>query len=147
MPNPYKIAPLVLIAAFSLGAASLMPPRVAGSPIRDAPTLACCTPRRWSGSRRTCSATGQTLTGVLAQARITGQEMADLLLGLRQHLNPRRLAGSEVTVRRWSRTTSPVPWKSGVNRTARSAWSRRTCGWDGTSSSRRRASTRSTRAA
>lgn len=50
---------------------------------------------------------GQTLSGVLNGARL-GEDMAALLLTIRQFADPRRLApGTEVTVRRWARTEQP----------------------------------------
>lgn len=53
-------------------------------------------------------ARGETLSGVLARADITRSDFADLLLALREHLNPRALGtGSEITVRRWRRGGGP----------------------------------------
>lgn len=44
---------------------------------------------------------GQTLSGVLESARIRGRDLSALLLAVREHKNPRRLAaGTEVTIRR-----------------------------------------------
>lgn len=108
MPNPYKVISLVLIAAFSLGAVSMMPPRLEQPDAARAPTLGVLYAAPVERVETHVLGSGQTLTTVLAQARITGQDMADLLLGLREHVNPRRLAaGSEVTVRRWSRNDQP----------------------------------------
>ena len=108
MPNPYKIISLVLIAAFSLGAVTLMPPRVEEPDVAQAPTLGAIYAAPVERAETHVLRSGQSLSTVLAQARITGQDMADLLMGLREHMDPRRLpAGSEVTVRRWSRDDQP----------------------------------------
>ncbi|MBR9989201.1 MAG: M23 family metallopeptidase [Gemmatimonadetes bacterium] len=108
MPNPYKIISLVLIAAFSLGAVTLMPPRVEEPDATRAPTLGVLYAAPVERAETHVLRPGQTLSTVLSQARITGQEMADLLMGIREHMDPRRLpAGSEVTIRRWSRDDQP----------------------------------------
>jgi murein DD-endopeptidase MepM/ murein hydrolase activator NlpD len=108
MPNPYRIISLGLIAAFSLGAVSMMPERVAEPDIARAPTLGVLYAAPVERAETHVLRPGQTLSTVLAQARITGQEMADVLMGVREHMDPRRLpAGSEVTVRRWSRDDQP----------------------------------------
>ncbi|HEX2167521.1 MAG TPA: M23 family metallopeptidase [Longimicrobiales bacterium] len=132
MPNPYKIISLVLIAAFSLGAVTLMPPRVEEPDAARAPTLGAIYAAPVERAETHVLRPGQTLSTVLAQARITGQEMADLLMGLRQHMDPRRLpAGSEVTVRRWSRDDQPraVDVRLDPDRTVRLM--KADFGWDG----------------
>src|SRR5690606_9832004 len=51
---------------------------------------------------------GETLSEVFSRASIAGQQMTNLLMGLRQHVNPRRLTdGVEVTIRRWIQTGAP----------------------------------------
>lgn len=75
---------------------------------------------------------GQTLSSVLASARITGAEMTDLIMALREHENPRRLvAGSEVTVRRWADDGTPrfVDLRVDADRMVR--LSRSSVGWKG----------------
>jgi len=108
MPNPYKVISLVLIAAFSLGAVTLMPARVEEPDPSEAPRLSVIYAAPVERAETHVLRSGQTLSTVLAQARITGQEAANLLLGLREHMDPRRIPpGAEITVRRWSRDDRP----------------------------------------
>jgi murein DD-endopeptidase MepM/ murein hydrolase activator NlpD len=108
MPNPYRIIVLVLIAAFSLGAVSMFQPGIPAPDPEKAPVVGVLYAAPVERVETHVLSSGQTLSGVLSQARITGQEMADLLLGMRQHLNPGRLAlNTEITVRRWSRSDEP----------------------------------------
>jgi murein DD-endopeptidase MepM/ murein hydrolase activator NlpD len=132
MPNPYKIISLVLIAAFSLGAVALMPPRVEEPDAARAPVLGVLYAAPVERTETHVLRPGQTLSTVLAQARISGQEMADLLLGMREHMDPRRLAaGSEVTVRRWLRDDEPraVEVRLDADRTVRLV--KADMGWSG----------------
>ncbi|HEX6306736.1 MAG TPA: M23 family metallopeptidase [Longimicrobiales bacterium] len=132
MPNPYKIISLVLIAAFSLGAVTLMPSRVEEPDPSTAPRLGVLYAAPVERAETHVMRSGQTLSTVLAQARIGGQELADLLLGLREHIDPRRLApGAEVTVRRWSRDDRPrsVEVQLDADRTVRLV--KAEVGWDG----------------
>jgi murein DD-endopeptidase MepM/ murein hydrolase activator NlpD len=134
MPNAYKVLPLGLIAAFTLGAASLIPEkRVAELDPQNAPTLGALYAAPVERVETHVLRNGETLTTVLAQARITGQEMADLLLGVREHLNPRRMApGSEVTVRRWVRSDEPRTIEVRVNQDSTIRLVRSDIrGWDG----------------
>jgi murein DD-endopeptidase MepM/ murein hydrolase activator NlpD len=108
MPNPYKVPSLALIAVCTLGAATLIPPRSVAPDPESAPVLGAVYAAPLERVETHVLRSGETLSGVLAGARITGQEMADVLLGLRQHLNPQKLGlRSEVTVRRWARTDEP----------------------------------------
>jgi murein DD-endopeptidase MepM/ murein hydrolase activator NlpD len=132
MPNPYKIISLVLIAGFSLGAVTMMPPRVGEPDAMHAPTLGVLYAAPVERAETHVLGSGQTLSTVLAQARITGQEMTDLLMGLREYMDPRRLAaGSEVTVRRWSSDDRPraVEVRLDADRTVRLM--KADYGWDG----------------
>jgi murein DD-endopeptidase MepM/ murein hydrolase activator NlpD len=132
MPNPYKIISLVLIAAFSLGAVTLMPARVEEPDAARAVALGAIYAAPVERAETHVLRPGQTLSTVLAQARISGQEMADLLLGLREHTDPRRLpVGSEVTVRRWSQDDRPrgVDVRLDADRTVRLM--KADMGWDG----------------
>ena len=92
MPNPYKITALILIAASSLGAMAVMHPRVPAPDPDTAPTVSALYAAPLENVETHVLGRGQTLSTVLAHARITGQEMADLLLGMREHYNPRRLS-------------------------------------------------------
>ena len=50
---------------------------------------------------------GETLSDVMARAGVVGAEFHDMLLSLREHVSPRRMAeGSEITIRRWARDSS-----------------------------------------
>jgi murein DD-endopeptidase MepM/ murein hydrolase activator NlpD len=128
----FRILPLVLIAVFTLGAASLMPPRVEPADPAEAPTLAVLYAAPLERVETHVLGSGETLSGVLARARITGQDMADLLLGLRQHLNPHALtAGSEVTVRRWSGNGEPRAVEVRMNRDSTVRVVKADMRWDG----------------
>ncbi|HSJ14742.1 MAG TPA: peptidoglycan DD-metalloendopeptidase family protein [Longimicrobiales bacterium] len=107
MPNRYRIVVVFVIAVFSIGAFAAIEPRVADVDPDRAPELGVlyAAPAERVETRQL--AAGETLTGVLAQSRVTGAELAELLQGLREHLNPRRLAaGAEITVRRWNASDS-----------------------------------------
>ncbi|MGD8278349.1 MAG: M23 family metallopeptidase [Gemmatimonadota bacterium] len=100
--------------------------------VAEAPTLS---PRYAPAVERTEThvlARGETLSDVLARASLGAADLADVLLGLREYLNPRRLTdGVEVTVRRLVKDDTPRSIEVRVNadttvRLARGAW-----GWDG----------------
>jgi murein DD-endopeptidase MepM/ murein hydrolase activator NlpD len=133
MPNPYRISAVVIIAAFSLGGVTMMqPPQQPGPDPDTAPTLGVLYAAPVERIETHVLSSGQTLSGVLTHARITGQEMADLLLGVRQHFNPRRLdAGSEVTVRRWSRNGEPRAVEVRLNRDSTLRLTKYESRWDG----------------
>jgi murein DD-endopeptidase MepM/ murein hydrolase activator NlpD len=132
MPNRLKATTLVLIAVCSLGAVSMMPPRVDAVDTTGAPTLGVLYAAPVERVETHVLRSGQTLNGVLAQARIGGQEMADLLLGMRQHLNPNRLApGAEVTVRRWIRDDQPRTVEVRLNADQTVRLIKAEVGWDG----------------
>jgi murein DD-endopeptidase MepM/ murein hydrolase activator NlpD len=129
MANPIKILTLGVIAALSIGALAVTHPEpedpasamslgvLYAAPVEDVETHII-------GS-------GETLNGVLAQAKISGQELSELLLGLRQHLDPRRLsAGAEVTVRRWSETNTARSVEVRLNRDTTVKLARLDYGWE-----------------
>lgn len=110
MPNLYRIIPLVFIAAFSLGAVALMPPRAPAA--APSPESLAALPLLYAAPVERVEThvldRGQTLGGTLSQARITGEDLSRLLLGLREHFNPRRVVpGTEITVRRWLENDQP----------------------------------------
>jgi hypothetical protein len=116
MPNPVKIASLVAIAALSIGAMAISHPKE-GDPSIGATNLGVLYAAPVEDVQTHVIGSGETLNGVLAQAKISGQELADLMLGLREHLDPRRLsAGAEVTVRRWSATNAARSVEVRLNR-------------------------------
>lgn len=132
MPNLLRTLLLALIAAFSIGGVTMMQPRVTAPDPLTAPTMNVLYAAPVERVETHVLRSGQTLSGVLSQARFTGQEMADLLLGLRQYLNPRSLAaGSEVTVRRWTQSDEPRAIEVRVNRDSTIRLVKVDLGWDG----------------
>jgi len=130
--NPYRlIVPVVVLLA---GAGLWWQIRSPGSLYtpETAPTLAVLEAPPVERAQTHVLERGETLSDVLQRASFAGTELADLLLGLREHLNPRRLTdGVEVTVRRWTRDNAPRSLEVRVNadttvRLARGAW-----GWAG----------------
>jgi murein DD-endopeptidase MepM/ murein hydrolase activator NlpD len=108
MPNRYRVLALALIVAFSVGGLSVWRPREAPPDPDTAPTLGVLYAAPVERVETHVLSRGETISNILARAAFSGSEMAELLLGMRQHLNPRRLAGGvEVTVRRWALDDSP----------------------------------------
>ena len=108
MANPYRLLALVAIVVLSVGGMSVWRPREAAPDPLAAPTLAVVYAAPVERVETHVLSRGETLSNLLARAAFTGSEMADLLLGMRQHLNPRRLQdGVEITVRRWAGDDSP----------------------------------------
>jgi murein DD-endopeptidase MepM/ murein hydrolase activator NlpD len=133
MPNQYRIFGLGIIATVSLGGVAVLQPPAAGPDLQSAPTLGALYAAPVERVETHVLSNGETLSAVLATARITGQDMADLLLGVRQHLNPRRLAaGSEVTVRRWTRSDEPRAIEVRVNADSTLRLVKQERRWDGT---------------
>ena len=131
MPNPYKFAALALIAVFSLGAMAVMHPAMPAPDPNATPVLGAVYAAPAERVETHVLTRGATLSTVLAQARITGQEMADVLLGLRAHYNPRRLTDqAEVTVRRWAETNEPRVVEVRVNRDSTIRIVKAAGGWD-----------------
>lgn len=107
MQNPFKVVTLFLIGVVSLGAISVWQPRDPKSvttpetaplmqPVQVAPIELIET----HVIRR-----GETLSGVLSKLSIVGQDLADALLVMREHQDPRRMSdGAEVTVHLWTAT-------------------------------------------
>jgi murein DD-endopeptidase MepM/ murein hydrolase activator NlpD len=132
MPNPYRISALVFVAAVSLGSISRLSPGTPAPDPEKAPTLGVIYAAPVERVETHVLSSGQTLSGVLGQARITGQEMADLLLGMRQHLNPGRLStNTEITVRRWTRSDEPRAIEVRVNRDSTVRLVKQEMRWDG----------------
>ena len=130
MPNPYKIISLVLIAAFSLGAMAVMQPAIP-APDASAPAVGALYAAPVERVETHVLGRGQTLSTILAQARITGQELADLLLGMREHYNPRRLSEkAEVTIRRWASSNEPRVVEVRVNQDSTIRLTRAVIGWE-----------------
>jgi murein DD-endopeptidase MepM/ murein hydrolase activator NlpD len=132
MSNPYRILVLAVIVVFSVGGASMLQPGMTAPDPANAPSIGVLYAAPVERVETHVLGSGETLSGVLAQARITGHELADLLLGMRQHLNPARLAvNTEVTVRRWSRSDQPRAIEVRVNRDSTIRLVKQESRWDG----------------
>jgi murein DD-endopeptidase MepM/ murein hydrolase activator NlpD len=132
MPNIYRVLALLVIVALSLGGMSMWRPGPIAPDVNTAPTLGALYAAPVERVETHVLKSGETLSGVLARAAITGSDLADLLLGLREHLNPRRLAnGSEITVRRWMRDDSPRVIEVRVNADTTVRLARDEIGWAG----------------
>jgi murein DD-endopeptidase MepM/ murein hydrolase activator NlpD len=132
MPSPYRVLVLALIAVLSLGAISVWEPREAEADPALAPTMGVLYAAPVERVETHVLERGQTLSSVLARAAFSGQEMADLLLGLRQHVNPRRLSdGVEITVRRWAESDVARAIEVRVNADSTLRLMRTELGWSG----------------
>lgn len=75
---------------------------------------------------------GQTLSDVLGRARLVGPEQVEMLLNLREYVNPRRLVeGAEVTVRRWAQSDAVRSIELRVNPDTTIRLARAELGWSG----------------
>lgn len=75
---------------------------------------------------------GETLSGVLSALSVAGQDLADALLALREHQNPRRLSeGAEVTVHRWSSNGTPRTVEFRFNADTTVILAKNPFGWSG----------------
>lgn len=110
MKNPIKPAALILIGLVSLGGVTVWQPRGAqpvttldNAPLLDTVQVVPVERIETHVMRR-----GETLSGVLTRLSVGGSDLADALLVLREHQDPRRMSdGAEITVRRW--TANGVP--------------------------------------
>jgi murein DD-endopeptidase MepM/ murein hydrolase activator NlpD len=130
MPNRTKIVLLACLTVFSLGTVAMFRPEGVPANVTDAPRLGAIYAAPAERIETHVLRNGQTMTSLLAQARLSSDDMADVLLGLRNHTDPRRLtAGAEVTVRRWSDTNTmrAVDFRLDADRTVRLA--RNEYGW------------------
>lgn len=132
MTNAKRFGPLLLIVVLSMGALSVWQPREqlldpASVPVAD---VVYAAPAERVETH--VLAAGETLSGVLSRAAITGRELSGLLLALAQHENPRRLtAGAEVTVRRWIYNGAPRAVEVRLNADSTLRLARHDVGWDG----------------
>ncbi len=112
MVNLRRTLTLAGIGALSLGFVAMwQSPRAAAPPPESAPMLHAYYAPPLEEVRTHRLRDGESLGGLLSRASITGVDLADLLLSLREQRNPRNLRpGTEVTVRRWlaSGTTRAV---------------------------------------
>jgi murein DD-endopeptidase MepM/ murein hydrolase activator NlpD len=132
MRSPFRVVALALIAVVSLGAMSIWQPREPEADPSVAPQVSALYAAPVERVETHVLERGQTLSNVLARAAISGQEMAELLFGLRQHLNPRRLTdGVEITVRRWVDNDAPRAIEVRMNADSTLRLTRADLGWAG----------------
>ena len=134
MANPLKAVALFAIGAVSLGAMTVWQPRD-NKTVTDpahAPVLQTVQVRPVEDVETRVIERGQTLSGVLSDLSVVGQDLADALLALREHQNPRRLTeGAEVTVHRWSSTGAPRSVELRLNADSTVILAKTDMGWDG----------------
>ncbi len=109
MANLRRTLTLTGIGALSLGLVAMwQSPRPVAPPPERAPTLHAYYAPPVDEVRTQRLREGESLSSLLARVPITGVDLADLLLSLREQRNPRNLqAGPEVTVRRWVDSGEP----------------------------------------
>ena len=133
MAKTLKALPLLFIGALSIGGMAVMQPR---SPMLDpdhAVTVQPVVVPPLEKVETHIIKRGETLSGVLTRASVVGQDLADVLLMSREHINPRRLTqGAEVTVRRWSTTGTPRSVEMRVNADTTVLLARSEFGWNST---------------
>ncbi len=91
MAKTYKALPLLFIGALSIGGMAVMQPR---SPMLDPDDAVVIQPVVVPPLEKVETHVikrGETLSGVLTRASVFGQDLADVLLMAREHINPRRL--------------------------------------------------------
>jgi murein DD-endopeptidase MepM/ murein hydrolase activator NlpD len=108
MAKPLKTLSVGVVGIFCLSAVAMIQPRPADLHREDAPMTDAFYAPPVERVETHVLEKGQTLTEVLNDASITGADMANLLLALREHFNPHMVgAGAEVTVRRWADDGNP----------------------------------------
>jgi murein DD-endopeptidase MepM/ murein hydrolase activator NlpD len=133
MKNLLRFLPLAVIVVLSLGGLSTYQPRQMELDPELVPVAGVVYAAPAEAIETHVLASGETLSGVLSRAAITGRELSGLLLAMSQHENPRRLtAGAEVTVRRWIYNGAPraVEVRLNADSTLRLARDE-DLGWDG----------------
>lgn len=110
MKNPFQVATLFLVGVVSLGAMTIWQPRDPKSVTtpETAPLMQAVQVPPIEKIETHIIRRGETLSGVLSKLSVVGQDLADALLVLREHQDPRRMSdGAEVTVHRWTATGAP----------------------------------------
>jgi murein DD-endopeptidase MepM/ murein hydrolase activator NlpD len=121
-----------VVAAVSVSAATQLWARKAAPDPETAPLLAAVRAAPLETIETHTLERGQTLTGVLAAASIGGADLAELLLGVREYVSPRRLvSGTEITVRRWANTGAMRGVELRVNADTTLRLLREDYGWNG----------------
>jgi murein DD-endopeptidase MepM/ murein hydrolase activator NlpD len=132
MRNPAKMLMLGLACTSALGAMSVWRPPEAAAVPDDAPLLRPLYAQPVEQVETMVLRRGETLSGVLAAARIGGNELSGLLMALREQKNPRGLReGSEITVRRWTADGEPRAVEVRVNADSTVRLDRGPFGWSG----------------
>ncbi len=132
MPNLYKTVMLLLIAAVSLGAASMFHPAEAGIPRERARVVGPLYAVPVERVETHVLGSGETLSQLFSQASIAGREFAELLMALREYQSPRRLSvGTEITIRRWIETDEPRAVDIRINADSTIRLARGDLGWQG----------------
>ncbi|MGH7501199.1 MAG: M23 family metallopeptidase [Longimicrobiales bacterium] len=122
----------LLVAALSVGAATKLWARKAAPDPATAPLLEPVYAAPLETIETHTLERGETLTDVLVAASIGGADMAELLLGVREHVNPRRLpGGTEITVRRWASNLAMRGVELRVNADTTLRLRREEYGWTG----------------
>ncbi|HEY0672675.1 MAG TPA: M23 family metallopeptidase [Longimicrobiales bacterium] len=128
-----KAAPLFLIGAVSIGAMSVLQPRMPVAQPDQATNLQPIFVPPLEKTETHVIKRGETLSGVLTQAAVVGAELADVLLTAREHLNPRRITqGAEITVRRLATTGETRRIEMRLNADTTVVVARSEVGWNST---------------
>ena len=128
-----KTAIPVVIGLVCLGAVSVWRP--ADRPVIDREHAPALTPVRVPPVEQVETHVverGETLSGVLSSLQVVGQDLADALLALREHQNPRRISdGAEITVHRWTTNHSPRSVELRLNADTTVVLAKNELGWNG----------------
>jgi murein DD-endopeptidase MepM/ murein hydrolase activator NlpD len=123
---------LLLIVVVSLGAVTMLSPHEPSIPKERARVLGALYAVPLERVETHVLSSGETLSGVLANASIVGREFAEMLMALREHQSPRRLsAGTEVTIRRWVSSGEPRAVDIRLNADSTVRLARTDLGWRG----------------
>jgi murein DD-endopeptidase MepM/ murein hydrolase activator NlpD len=129
--NGHKAAFVVILGALSLGAMTVLEPRV--SAIDNRGTAAVLGPVYAPAVEQIETlelGRGQTLSALLMRASITGADLAELLRALRPYQSPGLLnAGLEVTIRKWAHTGEARGVDLRMNRDTTLRLARQDQGW------------------
>lgn len=105
MVSPQRAVLLIVAIVLSWGFYSFFEPREYTG---DAPVLAAYHAAPAERVETHVLRRGETLSHLLDRASISGSDLSNLLLAIREHRNPRQLReGLEVTIRRWFSTDEP----------------------------------------
>lgn len=128
----YRSMAFIALAVASLGVLTWFQPGAQAADPAKAPTLEAMYAAPVETVETHVLSRGETLSDVLMRAAFTGGELAEVLLNLREHVNPRRLAdGVEITIRRWSRNEEPRTVEVRVNADSTVRLVRQDYGWNG----------------